>query len=92
MLEQVKVALRINHNVLDEDIMQTIEASRSDAIRSGVPSTVMADESNPLVATLIKTYCLYTYAEKDNAQRYFDSYQYQLDNLRKSYGYVEEVK
>lgn len=84
MLEQVKTALRISHSALDDDIMATIEVARADAIRAGVPSVIMADESNPLVASVIRTYCLYAYAEKDNADRYFNSYQYQLDNLRKS--------
>lgn len=84
MLEQIKTALRINHSALDDDIMATIEVARADAIRAGVPSVIMSDESNPLVASVIRTYCLYAYAEKDNADRYFNSYQYQLDNLRKS--------
>lgn len=92
MLEQVKTALRISHNVLDDDINMTIETACTECIRAGVPVEVMSDYSNPLVTSVIKTYCMYAYADKDNAERYFNSFTYQLDNLRKSLTYIEEVK
>lgn len=84
MLNTVKKALRINHNALDDDILMNIETACTDAVRAGVPVEVMTDYTNPLVCSLIKTYCLYAYADKDNSQRYYDSYTYQLENLRKS--------
>lgn len=91
MLEKVKLALRINHNTLDSDILATIEVARADAIRSGVPSEVMNNEEEPLVASLIKTYCLYMYSEKEDSEKYYQSYLFQLDNLRKSLTYLEGV-
>lgn len=91
MLEKVKLALRINHNTLDTDILATIEVARADAIRSGVPSEVMNNEEEPLVASLIKTYCLYMYSEKEDSEKYYQSYLFQLDNLRKSLTYLEGV-
>lgn len=85
MLDKVKIALRINHNYLDDDINSTIEVARMDAIRSGVPVELMNNDNNELVASLIKTYCLYSYTEDLNTKdKYWDSYTYQLDNLRKS--------
>lgn len=91
MLDKVKLALRINHNTLDSDILATIEVARADAIRSGVPSEVMNNEEEPLVASLIKTYCLYMYSEKEDSEKYYQSYLFQLDNLRKSLTYLEGV-
>lgn len=91
MLEKVKLALRINHNTLDSDILATIEVARADAIRSGVSSEVMNNEEEPLVASLIKTYCLYMYSEKEDSEKYYQSYLFQLDNLRKSLTYLEGV-
>lgn len=91
MLEKIKTALRISHDALDSDITETIMEARADAIRSGVPAEVMNNESEPLVVSVIKTYCLYVYGDKDSSARYWESYQYQLDNLRKSLTYLEGV-
>lgn len=92
MLDIVKKALRINHNALDDDIQMNIETACTEAIRAGVPVEVMTDYDNPLVCSIVKTYCLYAYADKDNAQRYFDSFNYQLDNLRKSKSILGEAE
>lgn len=90
MLEQVKIALRISHNVLDEDINATIEVARADAIRSGVPVEIMTNDNDPLAFSVIKTYCLFNYVDDEKAkERYWFSYQYQVDCLRKSKTYVE---
>lgn len=84
MLDKVKLALRISHNLLDSDIKDTIETARAEMIRSGVSEDV-ADESNPLIETAIKTYCKAEYAsDEKRAEGFFESWQYQLDNIRKS--------
>ena len=84
MLDKVKLALRISHTLLDGDIKDTIEVARAEMIRSGV-SKAYANSSHPLVESAIKTYCLYVYSnDEKKTQGYFNSWEYQLDNIRKS--------
>lgn len=84
MLKEVKLALRISHNLLDSDIQSTIDVARAELIRSGVPKE-LANSDNVLVKSAIKTYCLFVHSNDDKkTQGFFDSWQYQLDNLRKS--------
>lgn len=84
MLEKVKLALRISHNLLDSDIEDTIETARAELIRSGC-SEEYANSNHTLIVSAIKTYCLYVYAnDEKKTQGFFESWQYQLDNIRKS--------
>lgn len=84
MLEKVKIALRITHTYLDSDILSTIEAARAELIRSGVSDEV-ANSDLDIVELCIKTYCQYVYAsDSKTSEGFFKSFQYQLDNLRKS--------
>lgn len=88
MLEKVKTALRISHSYLDNDILDTINTARAEMIRSGVSDDV-ANSSADVVEMAIKTYCLFVYAnDKKMSEGYFESWQYQLDNIRKSSGIV----
>lgn len=84
MLSKVKTALRITHTFLDSDIEDTIAQARSEMERAGV-STKLAQGDDILVEGAIKTFCLYKYAEDTKlADGYFTSWEYQLDNIRKS--------
>lgn len=84
MLEKVKRALRISHSLLDEDITETIAQARSEMERAGVMPDVARSDS-PIVEGAIKTFCLYIYAENVTlSDGYFKSWEYQLDNIRKS--------
>lgn len=87
LFDDVKVALRISHTLLDHEITETMEAARLEMIRSGMsPDKAYADE--PLVNKAIKTYCQFSFSsDKNMADGYFESWKYQLDNLRKSKGY-----
>lgn len=64
MLDKVKLALRINHDLLDDDINDTISTARAELIRSGVSADV-ANSNLDIVQMAIKTYCLYVYASTD---------------------------
>ena len=90
MLDKVKQALRISHNFLNNDIRDTIEAARAEMIRSGVSVKAASNDGDQLIARAIKTFCLGEY-EKDPklAEGYQKSWEYQLDNLRKSSSYTE---
>lgn len=91
MLKKVKLALRINHNLLDSEIQDTIDTARAELVRSGVLESRAEDVTDTLISNAIRTYCLYTYANDSKmAEGYFKSWQYQLDNLRKTYNYNTE--
>lgn len=84
MLEKVKISLRITHTLLDEDINQTIALARAEMVRAGVNSE-LAESDNLLVEGAIKTFCLYHYSNDEKmSDGFFRSWEYQLDNLRKS--------
>ena len=90
MLEKVKLALRISHKLLDEDIKETIDAARADMKRSGISNVMAESEEDPLIIRAIKTYCLAVYSSDSKmAEGYQVSWEYQLDNLRKSSYYME---
>lgn len=91
MLERVKLALRISHNYLDDDISETIEAARSEMVRAGVSEEKAADDDDSLVSLFIKTFCLYHYCNDEKIKdKYENAYTCQLDNIRKSSGYMED--
>lgn len=84
MLDKVKLALRITHNLLDSEITETVAQARAEMVRAGVPSDV-AESDNTLVEGAIKTFCLYRFANDTKmSEGFFKSWEYQLDNLRKS--------
>ena len=92
MLEKIKSALRIKHNLLDDDITDSIMEARAEMVRSGVSEEV-ANSEHPLVRAAIKVYCLANYAsDADIAEGYQKSWQYQLDNIRKSHIEVEATE
>ena len=84
MLNKVKLALRISHTLLDTDIEETIAQARAEMVRAGVLPAV-AESDNTLVEGAIKTFCLMHYSNDTKmAEGYSRSWEYQLDNLRKS--------
>lgn len=84
MLELIKLALRISTDKLDTEITMLITSAQAEMVRAGVPADVASDESNVLITQAIKTYCMYQLTDEINIQeKYFESFQYQLDNLRK---------
>lgn len=90
IFDKVKLALRISHNLLDGEINEVIASARLELIRAGVNEDV-ANGSAENVETAIKTYALaYFTADSNDAKRYDESFLYQCDCLRKSYG-VENV-
>lgn len=58
-LEKIKLAIRISHSKLDEDIQADIDACLADLRVCGI---VYAEESDPLIFNAIKLWCksLYT--------------------------------
>lgn len=90
LVDKVKLALRISHNVLDGEIEDVIASARQELIRAGVNAAIVneTDETadTELVEMAIKTYALEYYTrETKEKDGYAESFKYQLDNLRKTY-------
>jgi len=88
MLEKVKLALQITTNEFDSDIEENIAAARAEMIRSGVVADKANSDNDALITKAIKTFCQKEYLDDDMSERYEESWKYQLDNLRKSKGYM----
>lgn len=90
MLAKVKLALRISHTSLDSAINDTIAAARAEMIRSGISEDKANSDTDTLITQAIITYCMSVYSNLgDKAlERYAESWQYQIDNLRKSSDYA----
>ena len=88
LVDDVKLYLRISHNLLDDEIETVIASARQELIRAGVDPAVANGSdtsSNNIVEQAIKTYCKMYYADTDDAEKYGESFKYQLDNIRKTY-------
>lgn len=92
MFERVKLALRISHNLLDDEIKSTISAAISELKRLGVADSALPSlgtDGDPLVQQAIITYCLMKLSSNEKLlQGYADSFALQVDNIRKSVEYV----
>ena len=91
MLESVKVALRISHDKLDTEILETIDTAKDEMARVGIEPTKIV-ETDPLISSAIKTFCKYAFSSEPKMQEgFFISWQYQIDCLRKSTDYMVVV-
>lgn len=91
LLDDVKLALRIQHNLLDTEIATVIASAQAELVRAGVDAAKV-ETSGELVQQAIKTYALEYYTrDPKEADRYSQSFKYQCDNLRKTYPAAEVV-
>lgn len=90
ILDDVKLALRISHSVLNTEITAQIAYAKAEMERVGIDPDAI-DDTDPLILEAIKTYCKYNLAAEDKKDGYFTSWQYQLDCLRRSTRYKLEV-
>ena len=84
--ETVKTALRLGPaaaTALSTEIDRNIKTARAELIRAGV-SIDVAESSNALVENVIVTYCMMNLGNQNLYDKYQQSWEYQLDNLRKS--------
>ena len=90
-IDDVKKRIRISHTKLDTEVQAAIDTAKNEMERAGIIQSKLI-ETDPLIATAIKTYCQYEFASDDKAKEGFlVSWQYQLENLRRSAGYGYEV-
>lgn len=72
MLEKVKKALRITHDVLDSEIEDLIESAKLDMQISGVKKV---EEDDPLIQRAIIIYCKGNFGlENPDSEKYQTSY------------------
>lgn len=88
MLDKVKLALGLTTTAYDDDIADNILAARAELIRSGVSPEKANSDTDALIIKAIKTFCQKEYSDGPEAERFEKSFNYQLDNLRKSGGYM----
>jgi len=88
LVEDVKLYLRISHDLLDNEIEQVVASARQEMVRAGVAASVangLDEGSVQIVEMAIKTYAKMYYADTKDGEKYAESFKYQLDNIRKSY-------
>lgn len=91
LLVKVKNYLRISHNVLDDDISDTIVACQRDLEVYGVQIPVSDDpqEMDPLILNAIKLYCKSEYLDDPvKAAAYRERY----DALKSCLGMAEDYR
>lgn len=84
--DTVKTALRLGvaaGNALSDEIDRNIEAARAELIRAGVPKEV-AESGQTLIENAIVTFCLMNLGNQNLYERYKESWEYQMDCIRKS--------
>lgn len=92
LLNDAKSHIGITHTKKDTAIQDTIDAAKAEMARAGILSESIID-TDPLIKAAIITYCQYIYDTNDKRREgYFKSWEYQLDNIRKSTGYMVEVE
>lgn len=85
--ERCVKALRLSTSagtLLLTEIQNNIEAARAELIRAGV-SEEKVQEEDSLVQQAIIDYVLMEMNTEDQYDRYLNAFQYQMDNLRKSF-------
>ena len=91
LLEKVKLALRIMHTKLDDDIVDNIEACLLDLRMHGI---VHKDETDALIQNAVKLYCRAEYTDDlTKAEKYAQRYRELRDCLKaaEGYGWTDEV-
>lgn len=83
ILDTVKIAQRIRHDKLDDELTRQIAAARLELSRVGVSET-RANSDDGLIIEAIVTYCLWKNAENsDYIEKYRAAFALQADGLRK---------
>ena len=91
LIDDAKIAIRISHTKLDTEVQANIDTAKAEMKRAGILAAAVVD-TDPLIAEAIKTYCKYVFAsDMKQKEGFFESWQYQIDCLRKSTGYGVDV-
>lgn len=95
LLAKIKTNLRINHNALDEDLGDTINACLQDLRTCGVKVSDIPDdvqETDPLILNAVKLYCRAEFTDDTaKAAAYKERYNSLKSCLMMASGYREEA-
>lgn len=87
----VKRRMRFNHDELNSDIDDLINAAKADMVRAGVDADIV-QECGSLVKQAAITFCQKELTEeKDLIDKFEEAYKIQLDNIRKSGDLARDV-
>ena len=92
LLDDVKTALRLTHNGLDEDIKQHIEACYADMSRVGIVMPTDKDNPPPLYRAAVKLYVLARYDYLGKGAEYKKDYIQTRNGMSNCSDYVEVTK
>lgn len=81
LLDDIKTALRITHNKLDEDIRQHINSCFADMKRVGIKIPEDTENCPPLFNTAVKLYVKAHYNFQDKGQDFQKNYERLRDNM-----------
>lgn len=84
LLDKIKLRLRINHDLLNNELTEAIAYARAEMIRVGTPEAVANSTTNVIVNDAIVVYCLSQYANKDMLEKYNLAWEQRLDEIRKT--------
>ncbi|MFP7447124.1 head-tail connector protein [Bacillus infantis] len=91
MLAEVKTALRITHDALDDEIADVIEEARQDLILAGVSHVRAIDDQDTLIKRAVKTYAkAQLTADNVTADRFQRSYDLLKQHLTLAGDYTDE--
>lgn len=82
-IDAIKKAVRISHDKLDDDLLRIEEFACAELIRVGVPESIILGGTNSLIQNAIITRVLMEYGPEKSYDNAKESWEYQLDNLRK---------
>lgn len=85
MLNKIKLAMRITHNLLDDDIQQNIDTCLGELTRVGVD--VDDAENKPLLVRCCEFYCKFTYNFDGKGEDFNAHFEKLRDSLSRSEGY-----
>ena len=85
MLEQIKLALRITHSALDDDIQRNIDSALLDLSRVGVNP----NPDNTLVIKACELYCKMQYDFDGKGEQFSVHYEKLRDSLSRAEEYRE---
>mgnify|MGYP003311364842 CR=1 FL=1 len=86
ILPKVKLALRVTTNAFDTELSDLIESAKADL---GIVAQVI-DETDPLTAQAIITYCKCNFGEPNDYDRLKKSYDEQKAQMRANPAYKED--
>lgn len=86
----IKGRLRINHDLLDDQLNADIEAAKMELSRVGIRTAAIDSSNNPLIDKAVIAYCMWVESSNEKmANGYHAQWEQWRDEIRKSPGYKE---